>query len=54
MKKTKKQSTSQEMTPEADFLRFCELREGKLIRYFGKETDVVIPEGITAIGAHAF
>ncbi|MBQ3490008.1 MAG: leucine-rich repeat domain-containing protein [Clostridia bacterium] len=38
------------MNNQADF----ETENGVLIKYHGKDTDIRIPEGITAIGAWAF
>ncbi len=41
-------------TPDISVVDGCVIFENTLLRYYGKETHVVIPEGVTAIGDLAF
>ena len=37
-----------------EFARHSEIRNGELIRYYGSETDVTVPDDVTIIAAGAF
>lgn len=37
-----------------DFERYSEIRNGELIRYYGNETDLTVPDNVTIIASGAF
>ena len=37
-----------------EIFRYSEIRNGRFVRYFGKSTEIVIPDIVTAIAADAF
>jgi len=41
-------------TRDQEFLRHCEIRNGRLIRYYGKKSEIVIPDYVTDIAEEAF
>ena len=40
--------------PTPELIRHGEVRNGRLIRYYGKKSEVVIPDDITDIAEEAF
>jgi len=39
---------------DAEFLRNSEIRDGRLVRYYGKRAELVIPDSVASIAAEAF
>ena len=43
-----------EQTAEERLIRNSEIRNGEFVRYYGKDAEIVIPDGVTMISEDAF